>query len=152
MKTKLAALALIALLGLALHIQNLRLDTARARQEQAMQQRDTAQAALTKANEILERQQQLAAEHARQRAEQLAEQQRLERELADRTRHIRRLHSENEKLRAWADAVMPEPVIRLRERPALTGADAYRQRLRDTDALPATGQQPTDKRRSQPVD
>ncbi|MBR8055669.1 Rz-like lysis system protein LysB [Burkholderia vietnamiensis] len=35
------------------------------------------------------------------------------------------LKNENDALRAWADSRLPDDVVRLYERPALTGADAY---------------------------
>ena len=49
--------------------------------------------------------------------------------LATRQRTIEALKHENDQLRAWARQLLPDAARRLRERPALTGADAYRQWL-----------------------
>lgn len=46
---------------------------------------------------------------------------------------LKRAHPQ---VRQWADTVLPDPVIRLRERPALTGADAYAEHLRTRRPLP----------------
>ncbi|KAA0011199.1 LysB family phage lysis regulatory protein [Billgrantia pellis] len=70
-------------------------------------------------------------------AEQKAE---LERTASTRLARLQELQHENTQLREWADARLPDAVVRLRKRPAVTGADAYRQSLRDTDALHAAGE------------
>lgn len=49
---------------------------------------------------------------------------------------IEELKRENEDLRRWADTLLPPDVIRLRERPALTGGAAYREWLSKSDAVP----------------
>ncbi|MNO85646.1 hypothetical protein D3C76_770220 [compost metagenome] len=49
--------------------------------------------------------------------------------LATRQRTIEALKHENDQLRDWARQLLPAAARRLRERPALTGADAYRQWL-----------------------
>lgn len=59
--------------------------------------------------------------------------------LAERERLIENLKHENEELRNWADQPLPDAARRLRERPAITGADAYRQWLSGGGALPAAG-------------
>ena len=46
------------------------------------------------------------------------------------------LKRENEDLRRWADTLLPPDVIRLRERPAITGGAAYREWLSKGDAVP----------------
>ncbi|HGF4012286.1 Rz-like lysis system protein LysB [Burkholderia cenocepacia] len=48
---------------------------------------------------------------------------------------LRRLIDENEAVRTWAAARLPDDVVRLHSSPALTGADDYAQRVRDGDAL-----------------
>ncbi|WP_422394677.1 Rz-like lysis system protein LysB [Pseudomonas idahonensis] len=62
--------------------------------------------------------------------------------LAKRQLTIEGLKRENADLRAWADQPLPDIARRLRERPALTGADAYRQWLSDRGALQPAGDQP----------
>lgn len=62
--------------------------------------------------------------------------------LARREQQIEVLKRENTVLRDWAAQPLPDVTRRLRERPALTGADAYRQWLSDGGAVPTTGDSP----------
>jgi len=66
--------------------------------------------------------------------------------LDQRQRQLERLTHENAALRHWADQPLPDPARRLRERPALTGADAYRQWLSGSGAVPAAGDAPPPQR------
>lgn len=50
---------------------------------------------------------------------------------------VEELKRENEDLRRWADTPLPADIIRLRERPTLTGGAAYRQWLSASDAVSA---------------
>jgi len=61
--------------------------------------------------------------------------------LANRERTIEALKRENSELRIWADQPLPDAARRLRERPALTGADAYRQWLSGRGAVPPASDQ-----------
>lgn len=63
--------------------------------------------------------------------------------LAKREQTIEALKRENDDLRNWADQPLPELARRLRERPVLTGADAYRQWLSGRGALHPAGDEPT---------
>ncbi|MGL6094164.1 MAG: Rz-like lysis system protein LysB [Pseudomonas paracarnis] len=63
--------------------------------------------------------------------------------LAKRERTIEELKRENAELRTWATQPLPDAARRLRERPALTGADAYRQWMSGRGAVPTAGDQPT---------
>lgn len=63
--------------------------------------------------------------------------------LAQRNSQLKRLYRENETLRRWADTPLPDDIIRLRQRPALTGAADYRQWLSESHSLPVSGGQPT---------
>lgn len=63
--------------------------------------------------------------------------------LAKRERTIEELKLENAELRTWATQPLPDIARRLRERPALTGADAYRQWVSGRGAVPVAGDQPT---------
>ncbi|WP_419823301.1 Rz-like lysis system protein LysB [Yersinia rohdei] len=56
--------------------------------------------------------------------------------LAQRNSQIKRLYRENETLRRWADTPLPDDIIRLRQRPAITGAANYRQWLSESHTLP----------------
>ncbi|WP_342059147.1 Rz-like lysis system protein LysB [Aeromonas sp. OTU364] len=55
---------------------------------------------------------------------------------------IKRLKRENTELKEWADRSLPDPVIRLLQRPALTGAADYQAHLSGPDSLPTAGSQP----------
>lgn len=59
--------------------------------------------------------------------------------LASRERLIETLTHENEELRNWADQPLPAPARRMRQRPAITGAAAYRQWLSGSGPVPASG-------------
>lgn len=62
--------------------------------------------------------------------------------LAKREQQIKGLQRENSALRDWADQPLPDMARRLRERPALTGADAYRQWLSGRGAVPIASDRP----------
>lgn len=57
--------------------------------------------------------------------------------LRDRQRKIEELKRENEDLRRWSNTALPDPVIRLRQRPALAGGESYREWLSENHPLPA---------------
>ncbi len=79
-------------------------------------------------------------EHERQVQAQLRKlQSTLRTGLAERERLIESLKHDNETLRNWADQPLPDAARRLRERPAITGADAYRQWLSSGSAVPTAG-------------
>lgn len=129
--------ALIAALGLLVWHQQTRIDAAEAHQALAVERAEQAE--------------QTAAQH-RTHAETLADQLNAERDaqttlqtrtdelrtlLAARQRDIEELKRENEDLRRWARQPLPAAARRLRERPALTGAAAYRDWLSGRNALHA---------------
>ena len=62
--------------------------------------------------------------------------------VAKRERTIEELKRENAELRDWAAQPLPDTARRLRERPAFTGAAAYRQWLSGRGALPSASDQP----------
>ena len=61
---------------------------------------------------------------------------------ATRADTIKRLKRENAELRMWADRPLPDPVIRLLQRPAITGAADYQAHLSSPGAMPTAGSQP----------
>ncbi|WCH24351.1 Rz-like lysis system protein LysB [Aeromonas salmonicida] len=61
---------------------------------------------------------------------------------ATRADTIKRLKRENAELRSWADSPLPDPVVRLLKRPAITGAADYQAHLSGPDPLPAATGQP----------
>lgn len=66
--------------------------------------------------------------------------------LAERERQIETLKHDNEELQNWAGQPLPNAARRLRERPAITGADAYRQWLSGGGALQPAGDSPVPQR------
>ncbi|ATL99352.1 TPA: phage lysis regulatory protein LysB [Aeromonas bestiarum] len=61
---------------------------------------------------------------------------------ATRADTIKRLKRENAELRSWADSPLPDPVIRLLQRTAITGAADYQAHLSGADPLPTVTGQP----------
>ncbi|MGY3931222.1 putative LysB-like protein [Aeromonas encheleia] len=79
------------------------------------------------------------AEAAAQLQSQLGE---LSMTAATRADTIKRLKRENAELKEWADRPLPDPVVRLLQRPALTGAADYQAHLSGPDPLPTAAGQP----------
>lgn len=132
-------LALVAALALLIWHQQTRIDAAQSGKELAVERAEQAEQ---------------TAERHQANADTLASQLKAERDaqttlqtrtdelrtlLAARQRDIEELTRENQELRNWADQPLPAAARRLRERPALTGADAYRDWLSRRDAVRAAG-------------
>ncbi|KAF3999228.1 Rz-like lysis system protein LysB [Glaciimonas immobilis] len=64
--------------------------------------------------------------------------------LSARETLIKKLQHENATIRHWAESPLPDAIARLRQRPAVTGATAYRQRLSAGHPLPAPSQRADD--------
>lgn len=60
-------------------------------------------------------------------------------DLNNRERQIEGLKRENKALQDWANQPLPDAARRLRERPAITGADAYRKWLSSGGAVHPAG-------------
>lgn len=56
---------------------------------------------------------------------------------------MRKLEQDNETIRQWAGTRLPDPVMRMHQRPALSGAAGYRKWLSSRDAVPVAGQRPS---------
>lgn len=65
------------------------------------------------------------ADNSRQMQQVLVSQQRIQQNLSTRQTEIRRLQRDVEEIRVWADHPLPDAVIRMRQRPAVTGATNY---------------------------
>lgn len=130
------ALALtIAVLCLTLYAQGLRID-------QANQQREAAEDQVT---QLTGERDHLTVTLTKQRAAQArlqTTQTDLRREIDVRKRRIQELEDENADLKAWAGQPLPVAARRLRQRPVLTGATAYREWLSSGNALPAAVDRP----------
>lgn len=141
LRSGLLAFALLVAGAAALWGWNLQHQVATAKEagKRLEEQRDRAQQDrdqnLATANQLKS---ELASERDSQ-AKLLAFQGELRQGLAQRERVIEALKHENQQLREWADQPLPDAARRLRERPALTGADAYRQWLSGSRPLPAAG-------------
>ncbi|WP_205956995.1 MULTISPECIES: Rz-like lysis system protein LysB [Pantoea] len=57
--------------------------------------------------------------------------------LRQRQRQTEDLKRENDALRRWSDTPLPDAAVRLRQRPAITGGESYRQWLSQNNPLPA---------------
>lgn len=131
--------ALLSSLALLLWTQQLRIDLAEGNTVLAKRQASTAQADADRhkanANHL-----QTALNQEREAQALLNKNQRLLADaLAARRQQIKDLKRANADLRDWAAVRLPDAARRLRERPALTGSDAYRQWLSGRNALPVAG-------------
>lgn len=142
LRQALYGLALLGALVLLIWVQETRIDVAEGKTEQAQ---DAAKTARDEANRNLKTANTLADSLKQERNAQgtlRAQQDQLRQSLATRERTIEELKRENDELRKWADQPLPDSARRLRERPALTGAAAYRDWLSGRGAVPTTGDQP----------
>lgn len=139
LRQALYGLALLATLALLLWTQHLRSQAESARAERDGQ-------ALQQARERIERQAQtitqldqaLQAERTAQ-AQLRTLQAQLRQGLAQRERTLKELTHADPDLRTWSALPLPAAARRLRERPALSGADAYRDWLSRSGAVQPTG-------------
>lgn len=143
LRQALLGVALLAALGLLIWNQELRISGAnkdtRLAEQDASHAREQADRNLANANVLRDTLQQERNAQTTLRAQQ----NQLRQGLAKRELTIEALKRENADLRNWAAQLLPDAARRLRERPALTGADAYRQWLSGRGAVHAAGDQPT---------
>ncbi|KHT31208.1 Rz-like lysis system protein LysB [Pectobacterium carotovorum] len=144
MRTVVIVCVVIVLLLSGLGVQSLRLGHANKlneKQSETIEQQETALSEKNgQLNALTERMKRSDEDQARLR--DLVEQNRAA--LSDRQKLIERLKRENQKLRYWADTLLPADIVRLRQRPALTGGSAYRKWLSEVDAVPVPGIQSAD--------
>lgn len=143
LRQALYGLALLGALVLLIWAQETRIDAAEGKTElakaAAQTARDDADRNLATANTLTD-----TLKQEREAQSQLRSQQDLLRQgLSKRERTIEVLKLENEELRNWADQPLPDAARRLRERPALTGAAAYRDWLSGRGAMPAASDKPS---------
>ena len=142
LRQALYGIALLGALALLIWGQQQRIDVAESQTElanaAAKTAREDANRNLATANTLTD-----TLKQERENQSALRTQQDLLRQgLANRERTIEELKRENTELRDWAAQPLPDAARRLRERPALTGADAYRDWLSGRDAVRAAGDQP----------
>ncbi len=142
LRQALYGLALLGALVLMIWVQETRIDVAEGKTEQAQvaakTARDDADRNLKTANTLADSLKQERNAQGTLRAQQ----DQLRQSLATRERTIEELKRENDELRKWADQPLPDAARRLRERPALTGAAAYRDWLSGRSAVPPAGDKP----------
>ena len=146
LRQALYGLALLGALALLIWVQETRIDVAEGKTERAQ---DVAKTARDDADRNLKTANTLADTLKQERENQGAlrtQQDLLRQGLAKRERTIEELKRENSELRDWAAQLLPDAARRLRERPALTGAAAYRDWLSSRGAMPPAGNQPPQKR------
>lgn len=142
LRQALYGIALLVFLVLLIRGQEARIDVAEGKTElakaAAKTAREDADRNLATANTLTD-----TLKKERDAQSQLRSQQdQLRQGLANRERTIEVLKRENDELRKWADQPLPDAARRLRERPALTGAAAYRDWLSGRGAVRAAGDQP----------
>ena len=146
LRQALYGLALLGALALLIWVQETRIDVAEGKTERAQ---DAAKTARDDANRNLKTANTLADTLKQERENQGAlrtQQDLLRQGLAKREQTIEELKRENSELREWATQLLPDAARRLRERPAITGAAAYRDWLSGRGAMPPAGDQPPQKR------
>jgi LysB family phage lysis regulatory protein len=146
LRQALYGIALLGALALLIWGQQQRIDVAESQAELA---NATAKTAREDANRNLRTANTLTATLKQERDAQStlrAQQDQLHQSLAKRERTIEELKRENDELRNWADQPLPDAARRLRERPAITGAAAYRDWLSGRGAVPLAGDQPPQQR------
>lgn len=134
--------ALLGALALLIWTQELRITVADKNTELATQDAKTAR---EDADRNLATAKTLQATLEQERSAQTTlrtQQEHLRQGLAKRELNIEALKRENAELRDWAAQSLPDAARRLRERPALTGADAYRQWLSGRGAVQPAGNPP----------
>lgn len=146
LRQALYGIALLGALALLIWGQQQRIDVAEGQAERA---KDAAKTAREDADRNLATANTLTATLKQERDAQSdlrAQQGLLRQGLAKRERTIEELKLENAELRNWADQPLPDAARRLRERPALTGAAAYRDWLSGRSAVPSASDQPPQQR------
>ena len=135
--------ALLGALALLIWGQQQRIDVAEGQTERA---NDAVKTARKDADRNLATATTLTATLKQERENQSAlraQQDQLRLALAKRARTIEELKRENDELRDWAAQPLPDVARRLRERPALTGAAAYRDWLSGRGAVPVASDKPS---------
>ena len=144
LRQALYGIVLLGALALLIWGQQQRIDTA---QSQADLAKSAAKTAREDADRNLATATTLTATLKQERENQSAlraQQDQLRLALAQRARTIEELKRENAELRDWAAQLLPDAARRLRNRPAITGAAAYRDWLSGRSTVRPAGDQPTE--------
>ncbi|ROM80511.1 peptidase [Pseudomonas brassicacearum] len=131
--------ALLASIGLLIWGQSQRIEVADKNAELANQAASTARDRATRSEATAAQLQASLQEERTAQAKLRSVQDQLRQGLATRQRKIEDLKRENDELRLWADQPLPDAARRMRERPAITGAAAYRDWMSGRGALHPVG-------------
>lgn len=131
--------ALLASIALLVWGQSQRIEVAEQKTGRAQDAAEAALARATRSEETAARLQTSLQEERTAQAALRSQQDQLRQGLAARQRKIEDLKRENAELRLWADQPLPDAARRMRERPAITGAAAYRDWLSGRGALHPIG-------------
>ncbi|MFP4896814.1 Rz-like lysis system protein LysB [Paraburkholderia sp. EG304] len=131
------ALVVLALVAGWFYVKSLRAELAEA-QDTAR----TAQETVGRRDATIADLQHKARDNARDLAQLEAKRQGIAAALSQYETDFEALKHENDTLRAWADGALPDDVVRLYKRPAITGADEYLSAMRARRALHAAGDGP----------
>lgn len=134
------ALIVISLIGIvAIGIQTWRLDNAEQEKRRQKNVLAALEAKLNQKNSQLIALNILTQTNSREQTRLYAAVEETSALLQKRQRRIEELTRENEAFRRWSNTSLPDAVVRLRTRPALTGGHSYREWLSQNNALPAAG-------------
>jgi LysB family phage lysis regulatory protein len=141
LRQALYGVALLASIALLIWGQSQRIEVADIKAELADQAASTARDRATRSEETAAQLQSSLQEERAAQAMLRGVQDQLRQGLTARQRTIEDLKRENAELRLWADQHLPDAARRMRERPAITGAAAYRDWLSGRGAMHPVGNQ-----------
>ena len=136
LRQALYGLALFSALTLLVWAQQQRIKVADGAKQRAEEREATANEAATQHRLIAETLRDTLNEERQAQIRLRDTHNQLRQSLATRQRQIEELKRDNKELQNWALQPLPDLARRLRERPALTGTDAYRQWLSGRSAVP----------------
>lgn len=142
LRQALYGVALLASIALLIWGQSQRIEVADTKVKLADQSASTARDRATRSEETAAQLKTSLQEERAAQAKLRGVQDQLRQGLAARQRTIEDLKRENAELRLWADQPLPDAARRVRQRPAITGAAAYRDWLSGRGALHPVGDQP----------
>lgn len=142
LRQALYGVALLASIALLIWGQSQRIEVADTKVKLADQAASTARGRATRSEETAAQLKTSLQEERAAQAKLRGVQDQLRQGLAARERTIEDLKRENAELRLWADQPLPDAARRVRHRPAITGAAAYRDWLSGRGALHPVGDQP----------
>lgn len=141
LRQALYGVVLLASIALLIWAQSQRIEVANTKVKLADQAASTALDRATRSEETAAQLRSFLYEERAAQATLRGVQDQLRQGLTARQRMIEDLKRENAELRLWADQHLPDAARRMRERPAITGAAAYRDWLSGRGALHPVGDQ-----------